>query len=128
MTPGIEINAMQPTEEQMKAFLALPDEPVVMVNLLKFKPDGGAEEYAKYGAGIQPCLAKVGAKLLFSGAGMACLIGNGDWDAVALMQYPNPQALLDMIATEDYQAAHVHREAGLAGQVNYAVAQNPARG
>ena len=47
MTSGIEINAMSPTEEQMKAFLALPDSPVVMVNLLKFKADGGAQEYAE---------------------------------------------------------------------------------
>ena len=57
MTSTIEINAMSPTEEQMKAFLALPDSPVVMVNLLKFKADGGAQEYAKYGVAIQPCLA-----------------------------------------------------------------------
>ena len=124
MSPGIEISAINSTPEQREAFLALPDAPVVMVNLLKFKPDGGAEEYAKYAAGIQSCLAKVGAKLLFSGKGMACLVGSGDWDAVALMQYPNPQALIDMISTEEYQAAHVHRAAGLAGQVNYAVAQN----
>ena len=126
MTSGIEINAMSPTEEQMKAFLALPDSPVVMVNLLKFKADGGAEEYAKYGAAIQPCLAKVGAKLLFSGQALSCLIGDGDWDMVALMQYPNPGALIEMVNTEEYQAAHVHREAGLEGQINYAVVQNPS--
>ena len=126
MTSGIEINAMSPTAEQMKAFLALPDGPVVMVNLLKFKADGGAEEYAKYGAAIQPCLAKVGAKLLFSGQALSCLIGDGDWDMVALMQYPNPGALIEMVNTKEYQAAHVHREAGLEGQINYAVVQNPS--
>ena len=125
MTAAIEINAMSPTEEQMKAFLALPNRPVVMVNLLKFKANGGAEEYSKYGAAIQPCLEKVGAKLLFGGKAMSCLVGNGDWDMVALMEYPNPQALLEMVNTDEYQAAHAHREAGLAGQVNYAVLQNP---
>lgn len=121
----VEINAMSPTDEQMKAFLALPDKPVVMVNLLKFKADGGAEQYAKYGTAIQPCLKKVGAKLLFAGQAMSCLIGNGDWDMVALMEYPNPAALIEMLNTDEYQAAHVHREAGLEGQVNYAVMQNP---
>ena len=128
MTAAIEINAMSPTQEQRKAFLTLPDKPVVMVNLLKFKPNGGAEEYAKYAAGIQPCLKEVGAKLLFGGQTMSCLIGNGDWDMVALMEYPNPAALMEMVSTPEYQAAHVHREAGLAGQINYAVMQGPGSG
>ena len=43
----VEINAMGPTPEQMQQFMSLPDGPIVMVNLLKFKPDGGAEEYGK---------------------------------------------------------------------------------
>jgi len=123
MTTNLEINAISPTEKQLEAFLALPDQPVVMVNLLKFKAGGGAEEYAKYGAGIQPCLAKVGARLLFAGRAVSCLVGNGDWDMVALMEYPNPRALLEMVQTAEYQAAHAHRAAGLEGQVNYAVIQ-----
>lgn len=36
-----DINAMGPTPEQLQEFLALPDGPVVMVNLLKFQPDAG---------------------------------------------------------------------------------------
>ena len=125
MAPGLEINAMSPTEEQMKAFLALPDRPVVMVNLLKFKDGGGTEEYAKYGTGIQESLKKVGARLIFAGKAMTCLIGNADWDVVALMEYPNPRALLDMVQSDEYQKAHAHRASGLEGQVNYAVMQNP---
>src|SRR5262245_14851497 len=82
------INAMLPTPDQMQAFLALPDEhPIVMVNLLKFKPDGGAEEYARYASALQPILKKLGAKVLFSGKAEFCLIGQADWDAVALVQY-----------------------------------------
>ena len=39
---------MSPTPEQFQAFLAMKyDVPVVIVNLLRFKPDGGAAEYAK---------------------------------------------------------------------------------
>ncbi len=56
-------NALLPTGGQMQHFLALPDDqPIVMVNLLKFKPQGGEAEYAKYVAGIQPILEKLGAK------------------------------------------------------------------
>jgi len=119
----VEINAMGPTPEQMQAFLALPEEPIVMVNLLKFKPDGGAEAYGRYAEAVGPLLAKVGAKSLFAGRAEICLVGNGDWDTIALVEYPKPQALVDMATSEEYQAIHHHREEGLAGQINYAVTQ-----
>ena len=32
---------------------------IVMVNLLKFKPDGGAEAYGRYAQAVGPLLAKV---------------------------------------------------------------------
>ena len=121
----VEINAMSPTPEQTQDFLALPQRPVVMVNLLKFKPDGGADEYAKYAAAVRPLLQSVGAKILFSSQAAVCLIGNGDWDAVALVEYPTPAALLQMAGSAEYQSISHHREAGLVGQVNYAVFQNP---
>ena len=118
------INALLPTSEQNQAFMALEsDGPIVMVNLLKFKPDGGAAEYAKYSAGVMPLLEQVGGRVLFSGAAKYCWIGNADWDAIALVEYPRKEALLEMIAMPEYQAIHHHREAGLEGQVNYAVAQ-----
>lgn len=125
MTPAT--NALLPTPEQMQAFLALPDEePIVMVNLLKFKPDGGAAEYAKYAAGIEPILKKIGARILFSGKAQFCLIGQADWDAVALVQYPRKKSLFEMAMSAEYQAIHPFREAGLAGQINYAVVQDGA--
>ena len=122
----VDINAMGPTPEQMAAFTALPDGPIVMVNLLKFKPDGGAAEYAQYGAKVGPLLQKVGAKILFSGEAKVCLIGQGDWDMIALVEYPDKMALLQMSQSPEYQAIHHHRAAGLEGQVNYAVVQRTA--
>ena len=120
----IEINAMSPTPEQMEAFLAMEhDGPIVMLNLLKFKP-GGAAEYAKYGVEVQKIFKKIGARIIFSGRPTVALIGNADWDAVALAEYPNKMALINMIQSPEYQAIHHHRENGLAGQVNYAVIQN----
>lgn len=119
----VEINALEPTPEQLETLRNLPDDgPVVMLNLLKFKPDGGQMEYMKYGMAVQPLLQQHGATSLFVGRAEHCVIGNGDWDMVALVQYPFKQAFLDMIASEDYQAIHHHREAGLAGQILYALA------
>ena len=99
-----------------------------MVNLLKFKPDGGEAEYAKYAAGVQPILEKLGAKILFAGKAQFCLIGQADWDAVALVQYPRKKTLVQMAASPEYQAIHQHREAGLQGQINYAVLPSGAAG
>jgi uncharacterized protein (DUF1330 family) len=126
--PSASINALLPTPEQMQAFLKLPDEaPVVMVNLLKFKPNGGEAEYAKYAAGVEPILKKLGAKILFAGKAEFCLIGHADWDMVALVQYPRKKVLVQMAMSPEYRAIHHHREAGLQGQVNYAVvAVDPA--
>ena len=116
-------NKVHPGPENIQAFLAGKEEPIVMVNLLKFKPDGGAEAYGRYAQAVGPLLQKVGAKSLFAGRAATCLVGNGDWDVIALVEYPKPQALLDMAASEEYRAIHHHREEGLVGQVNYAVVQ-----
>jgi haloalkane dehalogenase len=116
--------ALLPTPDQMQEFLTLPDDhPIVMVNLLKFKPNGGQAEYAKYAAAIQPILEKLGAKLLFAGKAEYCLIGKADWDMVALVQYPHKKTLVQMSMSPEYRAIHHHRQAGLLGQINYAVAQ-----
>ncbi len=121
---AVEINAMQPTPAQIQAFVALPDtSPIVMLNLLKFKADGGQAEYAKYSAGVLPLVAKHGGKVLFMGRGEFCFIGSANWDAVALVQYPSKRAFLEMTSSAEYQAIHHHRDAGLEGQVLYALQQ-----
>lgn len=122
---AVELNSMQPTPKQIQAFMQLGDRPIVMVNLLKFKPDGGREEYAKYGAAVVPCLANVGAEIIFSGGGIMTLIGGATWDSVALVRYPNKLALIQMAQSPEYQAIHHHREEGLEGQINIAVAEGP---
>ena len=42
----------------------------------------------------------------------------------ALVEYPSPSVLFEMINSDAYQAVHGHREAGLEGQVLYAVLQH----
>ncbi len=110
----MEVNAMQPTPEQIKAFLALPKKPVVMVNLLKIKD---ASEYQKYGMGVSKLLSDIGAEIIFRGQCQNTFIGGTEWDTFALVRYPSPQAALKMFSLPGYQAIHVHRDAGLAGQI-----------
>jgi uncharacterized protein (DUF1330 family) len=86
--------------------------PVVMLNLLDFKPDGGAERYLEYAEAIEPMLERAGARVLFAGQGNPALIGPSKWDLVALVEYPTRRAFLDMIGSAEYQAiAHLRTEA-----------------
>ncbi len=89
------------------------DGPVVMLNLLAMKPDGGMEKYMEYGAAVAPILAGIGGEMVFSGTGRSALIGDSrDWDLVLLVRYPSRAAFLEMIGSPEYQAiAHLRTEA-----------------
>jgi uncharacterized protein (DUF1330 family) len=95
------------------------DGPVVMLNLLDFKPDGGAERYAEYGVAVQPLLERAGGKLLFAGDAAGALIGPSGWDLVLLVEYPTRQAFLDMVTSPEYlEIAHLRTEALERGELH----------
>jgi uncharacterized protein (DUF1330 family) len=92
------------------AFLNEADDgPIVMLNLIIFKPDGGRERYLRYHEMAKPILARFGARILFGGDGLPVLTEGlaGGWDAVVLVQYPNRTAFKLMVADPDYQVAFV---------------------
>lgn len=103
------------TDADLDRFLAEdPGGPVVMLNLLRFKPDGGRERYAQY---VQQAQAIAGeqdtAEPLYFGAGGRSLeTPAGDWDAVALVRYPSRRTFADTIRAPEYQAImHLREEA-----------------
>lgn len=122
----------QPTSEQLRAFRDHErDGPIQMINLLKFRERAeydteieedtdvsGREAYLRYGAAVGEIVRGLGGRVLWAGTPEVVFIGNdGDqWDEVAIVEYPNRKAFLTMIGMAEYQAAHVHREAGLAHQ------------
>ena len=126
------VNKVAPTEEQMKGFLEPGREgPIYMLNLLKFKEsaeyaDGretdlsGAEAYAIYGQEVIQHLQKVGGAPMFSAGVERLMLGEVEelWDAAAIAMYPSRKAMLEMISSPEYLASALHREAGLAGQLN----------
>ena len=130
-------NAVFPGTEQVTAFFGGPENgPFVMVNLLKFKEtaeyaDGsdsdlsGAKAYARYGKGIQACLAAVDGKQIYAGPVTGLMIGEVEelWDMVALVEYPSLAAMQKMMSSPEYRAIEVHRKAGLAGQLNIRTSQ-----
>jgi uncharacterized protein (DUF1330 family) len=108
-------------EEGFAAFAARAGDgaPVVMLNLLAFRPEGGEERYLEYGAAVAPLLEKAGGRIVFAGAPSPVLIGTEGWDLVALVEYPSRQAFLDMIGSEEYQAvAHLRTEALAKGELH----------
>jgi uncharacterized protein (DUF1330 family) len=85
-----------------------PHGPVVMLNLLRFDPDGGAEQYLAYAqhfesAGIN---AKYGVELVYAGQGGAALVAEDgqEWDMVALVRYPSRRHFVDMVNDPVYQS------------------------
>lgn len=107
--------AIDPTGTDLKAFLAEgPDEPVVMLNLLRFRPDGGAQRYRAYLAHFRPHAERLGATVLYYGAGAAALVAEPGqaWDAVLVVRYPTRRTFSDMVRDPDYQrGSHLRTEA-----------------
>jgi uncharacterized protein (DUF1330 family) len=95
------------------------DAPVTMLNLLRFKPQGGRERYEEYGAAVAPLLERVGARVAFLGESAPALLGRGEWDLVLLVEYPTRQAFLEMVGSADYQAiGHLRTEALEEGELH----------
>ena len=106
--------------DQLPKFVARAGEgPVAMLNLIKLKPDGGAESYMAYMAAVAPLLARVGGHARYVGRGAELVIGRADeqWDLVLLIEYPTRQALLDMIGSPEYRAIQHLRDDSLARSV-----------
>lgn len=96
------------SQNALGAFLAEDDDsPVVMLNLIRFEPDGGRERYLEYLGMAKPILARFGARILFGGDGLPVLTeGQAQgWDAVVLVQYPHRSAFKTMVADPEYQVA-----------------------
>jgi uncharacterized protein (DUF1330 family) len=108
-------------QEGFAAFAERADEgtPVVMLNLLAFKPDGGRERYEEYGAAVAPLLEQAGGRVVFFGEPASVLLGDDSWDLVVLVEYPTRQAFLEMIGSTEYLAiGHLRTEALAKGELH----------
>ncbi|HMK64739.1 MAG TPA: DUF1330 domain-containing protein [Thermodesulfobacteriota bacterium] len=106
---------IMPTHDQFKALMAQSYRgPIVMVNLLKFKPKGGAESYRKYYEATQALMAgKAITRVVYRGRGLMPVIGEEEWDQIALYEYPSIEAFIEMNRNKDYQAAVPYRTEAL---------------
>lgn len=85
--------------------------PLVMLNLLKFKPGGEQRYLERYASVAVPMIQRLGGRIVYAGrlAEHAHEDDAPEWDVVVLVEYPTRQAFVDMVADPAYRAAHVHR-------------------
>jgi uncharacterized protein (DUF1330 family) len=113
------VSSITPNRDAFLKLASGEEAPVVMLNLLKFKERAGErtgqEEYGDYAREVAKMVADRGGRLVWAGRPEQVLIGDSsqEWDAVALVEYPSPQAFIDMVSAPDYMKAHEHREGGL---------------
>jgi uncharacterized protein (DUF1330 family) len=119
--------AIYPTSEQIQTLLAgPPDQPVVMLNLLRFKlaadaPDegvSGEEAYRRYADPMVKFVESKGGRVLWTGRVDSQVIDTGGegFHMIALVEYPSRQAFVAIATDPHVQEIGVHRTAGLASQ------------
>jgi hypothetical protein len=103
----------------MKLAASETGDPIYMLNLMKYRAEAdygrsgergitGKDADCRY-APLDVLLA-TGASLCFVGDVLA---SQGGWDSVAVVRYPTRQSFIHMVSRPDFQARHVHREAGM---------------
>jgi len=123
---------LEPTQESGRDFfMRATTGPVVMLNLLRFrpvadysaaphlapeKPISGEAAYRLYFEHTQPHLEASGGKVLFLGRGGKYLIGpaSEEWDMVLLVKQASTASFLAFASNEAYLAGIGHRTAALA--------------
>lgn len=115
--------------EVMEEFIreARSDKPIVMINLLRYReqaayepgfdaaPCSGREAYQRYADQVMKLIGKAGGRPLWMGHVNDAPIAPSDeaWDDAVLVYYPSRRHFVDMIESDEYQAAKPHRSAAL---------------
>ncbi|MEV0945542.1 DUF1330 domain-containing protein [Rhodococcus sp. NPDC049939] len=124
-------NAVYPSVERIGALSAVvSDEPVVMLNLLRFRDkavysDGrsttltGREAYQIYATAMQKVVEENGGRFVFLGQITSLVIGDVEdmWDVCGLVEYPSAADFVRIATLPEVAEIGVHRTAGLEGQL-----------
>ena len=98
--------------------------PIHMLNLIRLReraeyPDGrvstGAEAYKAYSALSAPVFQKLGGKIVWRGGHELTMVGPHEegWDIAFIAEYPTVAAFQNMMKSETYREAMIHRQAGV---------------
>jgi len=118
--------ALYPTPAQIQALLSDPSEaPVVMLNLLRFKPEGEAA-YRRYATAMRSIVEAAGGRFVWTGRVTSQVIGAGaeGFTVAALVEYPSRKVFVQLATSKEVAAIAVHRAEGLEGQWLLAAAED----
>ncbi len=110
--------ALYPTPAQLQALLADDSAaPVVMLNLLRFKP-GGEPAYRRYADAMRAIVERHGGRFVWTGRVTAQVIGDGaeGVEIAALVEYPSRRAFVAIATSPEVAALMSDRAQGLEGQ------------
>ncbi len=117
--------AIYPNKERIEELMKGPaDQPVVMVNLLKFKERADESEgdatgqvaYGRYAEQMRKVVESQGGRFIWAGRVDSKVIGeDGDpeFDVVALVEYPSRQKFIEIASSQKVGEIGEHRSAGL---------------
>jgi uncharacterized protein (DUF1330 family) len=129
--------AIYPTAEQLETLLAGPaDQPVVMINLLRFKrradasaadTRSGEAAYREYARRMQEVVESHGGRFLWSGRVDSVVIGDGDaeFHIVGLVEYPSRQKFVEIALSDTVREIGGDRAAGL--EMQWLLASTPTK-
>lgn len=116
-------NQIHPTAKQLQELINNypKDQPVVMINILRYKAEtGNGDEtgemaYARYGQNVLPFMKKVNARLLWRGTVKNTVIGSPEEEphVVLLVEYPSIQNFIKMTTDPAYLKVAEDRTLGL---------------
>lgn len=77
--------------------------PITLLNLLQFRQPGGREAFLRYGAVSGPLVVAAGGEPVLAGEAGTVLAGQGGWDTVIAIRFPDVESFVRMIQSERYQ-------------------------
>ena len=102
-----------PGAPPLDAVTADGDDEIFVCNLLRFRPDGGREEYQRYGQVVAPMIRELGGRPALVLEAQLPLVSDETWEDLYLVRYPSLESLREMVAGRKWQKANEDRQRGL---------------
>jgi uncharacterized protein (DUF1330 family) len=89
------------------------DDEIFVLNLLRYKANGGREEFGKYGQVVRPLIAELGGGPVLMLTAELPLVADEVWEDLILVRYPKLTALQEMVSSDVWQSANEDRLRGI---------------
>lgn len=118
----MQLTQVAASPEQIAQLMATPkNTPIVMTNIIKFKPlsgngiETGKEAYMRYLKNVQPFIAKAEATIIWKGNVATTVIGDSldQPDMILIVEYPSVAHFLQMATNPAYQKIAIDRTIAL---------------